>query len=318
MITSEQRDWIFEYIDEYTVELGITNYPYVSACDLKDYLTDNTTEDDMRKHKWSEGETNQALTTEDEHCTECGGQLKPSLKSMTDSGIGSLVDTPGYRCTECKKWFREPLITEDECICIGDVCLCGKGSDFGGRVNLTANTTEDEEIKGAKIWEKKCFVSILYARGSITEEQREEIYKWLDAGYPDLDEQEVEIVMRQNQKYDPSSELPQSLGLENDYLENEPAEDEPKVNVEQDKDIDAEKENYLCVAGVVYHLLPEDELVQAIDIIKSIEYIDVSDYFERDTKWKHCPECGYKEPDGHWKTCRIGLFLDKLQQEDSE
>jgi len=95
-------------------------------------------------------------------------------------------------------------------------------------------------------------------------------------------------------------------------------EDEPKVNVEQDKDIDAEKENYLCVAGVVYHLLPEDELVQAIDIIKSIEYIDVSDYFERDTKWKHCPECGYKEPDGHWKTCRIGLFLDKLQQEDSE
>ena len=95
-------------------------------------------------------------------------------------------------------------------------------------------------------------------------------------------------------------------------------EDEPKVNVEQDKDIDAEKENYLCVDGVVYHLLQEDELVQAIDIIKSIEYIDVSDYFERDTKWKHCPECGYKEPDGHWKTCRIGLFLDKLQQEDSE
>ena len=28
-----------------------------------------TTEDDMRKHKWSEGETNQALTTEDEPAT---------------------------------------------------------------------------------------------------------------------------------------------------------------------------------------------------------------------------------------------------------
>ena len=120
----------------------------------------------------------------------------------------------------------------------------GKGNIFpyrlgedlldGMRKWANANTTEDEEIKGAKIWEKKCFVSILYARGSITEEQREEIYKWLDAGYPDLDEQEVEIVMRQNQKYDPSSELPQSLGLENDYLENEPAnttEDEPIAGV---------------------------------------------------------------------------------------
>ena len=45
MITPKDRDAIMEYIDKYTVELGITNYPYVSACDLKDFLNSLVGED---------------------------------------------------------------------------------------------------------------------------------------------------------------------------------------------------------------------------------------------------------------------------------
>ena len=61
MITPEQRVVIGEIIDE-----ALAGAKYKIETAILDHITANTTEDDMRKHKWSEGETNQALTTEDE------------------------------------------------------------------------------------------------------------------------------------------------------------------------------------------------------------------------------------------------------------
>lgn len=47
-------------------------------------------------------------------CQECGGKLNHSLKNTSDEGIGSLVDTPGYRCNDCKKWFILPAPPKDK------------------------------------------------------------------------------------------------------------------------------------------------------------------------------------------------------------
>ena len=41
-LTVDQRRWIGKWVDEHTLELGITNYPYVSVTDLKDFLDTNT------------------------------------------------------------------------------------------------------------------------------------------------------------------------------------------------------------------------------------------------------------------------------------
>ena len=61
-LTVEQRDWIIARYRAY--HLSDSEQPLFIK-----FLTANTTGDDMRKHKWSEGETNQALTTEDEPAT---------------------------------------------------------------------------------------------------------------------------------------------------------------------------------------------------------------------------------------------------------
>jgi len=57
-------------------------------------------------------------------------------------------------------------------------------------------------------------------------------------------------------------------------------------------------------------------------LLREIEYINLADtfgdglineltdsYFE---KWRFCPACGYKEPDGHWRDCPIAEALGKL------
>ena len=59
------------------------------------------------------------------------------LNDLTDKGLPQMWN-------DTIRIYINSLTTEDECICIGDVCLCGKGSDFGGRVNLNTHTTEDE------------------------------------------------------------------------------------------------------------------------------------------------------------------------------
>ena len=71
---------------------------------------------------------------------------------------------------------------------------------------------------------------------------------------------------------------------------------------------------YITDLEEIINAIPESEDV--IELVKSIEYIDVSDYFELETEWRHCPECGYKEPDGHWQTCSIGLFLESQPEDE--
>ena len=43
------RDELIEWIDEHTIELGITNYPYVSVIDLKDFLSSQPSEVEITK-----------------------------------------------------------------------------------------------------------------------------------------------------------------------------------------------------------------------------------------------------------------------------
>ena len=89
MITPEQRVVIGEIIDE-----ALAGAKYKIETAILDHITANTTEDDMRKHKWSEGETNQALTTEDEPattiqhpCPTCGQETTVYLQ-QEDSDDG--------------------------------------------------------------------------------------------------------------------------------------------------------------------------------------------------------------------------------------
>ena len=91
-LTPEQRDWIKEYANRLVDEGGSGWKAFYNLCD---WLDANTAEDEPK-------------------CPDCGGRVKSSRKNKTDFGIGSFVDTSGYRCVECKIWFRKPLITEDE------------------------------------------------------------------------------------------------------------------------------------------------------------------------------------------------------------
>jgi len=56
--------------------------------------------------------------------------------------------------------------------------------------------------------------------------------------------------------------------------------------------------------------------------LKDLEYINIGlfggmesfvDIVE--TKWRYCPSCGYKEPDGHWQDCELWIALEKLKDE---
>jgi len=54
-----------------------------------------------------------------------------------------------------------------------------------------------------------------------------------------------------------------------------------------------------------------------LEVLKSIEYIDIGETFDLQeldaykASHKFCPDCGYKEEDGHWEKCEIGSALDK-------
>ena len=58
------------------------------------------------------------------------------------------------------------------------------------------------------------------------------------------------------------------------------------------------------------------ELEKKDDLLKDLEYIEYpedvlsgenEEYYGR---YSFCPMCGYKQPDGHWKDCRLGLALE--------
>ena len=54
-----------------------------------------------------------------------------------------------------------------------------------------------------------------------------------------------------------------------------------------------------------------------LEVLKSIEYINIGQTFDLQeldaykASHKFCPDCGYKEEDGHWEKCEIGSALDK-------
>jgi hypothetical protein len=60
------------------------------------------------------------------------------------------------------------------------------------------------------------------------------------------------------------------------------------------------------------------KLDDILEILKNLEYINIDDFVNAETKWRYCPSCGYKEPDGHWKECDLWLALEKLKEEYSD
>lgn len=57
------------------------------------------------------------------------------------------------------------------------------------------------------------------------------------------------------------------------------------------------------------------KLGDALETLKNLEYIDVQDFVDlEEARWRYCPSCGYKEPDGHWKECELWLALEKLTE----
>jgi len=51
------------------------------------------------------------------------------------------------------------------------------------------------------------------------------------------------------------------------------------------------------------------------EALKSVEYINIGEVFSLQDldgyTYSHlfCPDCGYKEEDGHWKDCAVGIAL---------
>ncbi len=54
-------------------------------------------------------------------------------------------------------------------------------------------------------------------------------------------------------------------------------------------------------------------LKEVEETLKDLEYINIEDFIDVNLKWKYCPSCGYKEPDGHWKDCELWLALEKIK-----
>jgi hypothetical protein len=66
------------------------------------------------------------------------------------------------------------------------------------------------------------------------------------------------------------------------------------------------------------------DLQGAYRVLENLEYIGADfagneiinqltpEYY---SKWKFCPSCGYKQPDGHWKDCELSEWLDSMSEE---
>jgi hypothetical protein len=59
-------------------------------------------------------------------------------------------------------------------------------------------------------------------------------------------------------------------------------------------------------------------------LLKRIEYIALSDVFgdfvadlapEHYSRFRFCPDCGYKHTDGHWRDCELSSILESLESE---
>lgn len=75
---------------------------------------------------------------------------------------------------------------------------------------------------------------------------------------------------------------------------------------------------------VLATLAAQDEHIEELEgLLKKLEYIQYPEELTGDYRnayyqaYKFCPECGYKQPDGHWKDCGVAKALYGSQGTDA-
>ena len=105
-LTQEQRDWVLAEIEneQWLASDGIM---VIGVKVLRNILTANTTEDDMRKHKWSEGETNQALTTDDEPIDFLLGKAYHLISRLSSLECGEVSANADIWLLQYENWLNK-------------------------------------------------------------------------------------------------------------------------------------------------------------------------------------------------------------------
>ena len=107
---------------------------------------------------------------------------------------------------------------------------------------------------------------------------------------------------------------------------------EKLVEIEQqlkEKDTEIEKitkSAKLCAEQMVWQVEQCSDLERSLraaeeqnkklwEALKEVEYVDLNEFvFDHEFHYKICPECGCKQPDGHWNGCLIDHALGKEEK----